>query len=48
MLPGQVVGAFSTIAVEAVPGGVLVAAAGEGEVALLLLRDRTLRAKALA
>lgn len=48
MLPGQVVGAFSTIAVEPVPGGVLVAAAGEGEVALLLLRDRTLKAKALA
>ncbi len=48
MLPGQVVGAFSTIAVESVPGGVLVAAAGEGEVALLLLRDRTLRARASA
>ncbi|MFN2322209.1 MAG: hypothetical protein ABR510_04555 [Trueperaceae bacterium] len=48
MLPGQVVGAFSTIAVESVPGGVLVAATGEGEVALLLLRDRTLRAKAPA
>ncbi len=48
MLPGQVVGAFSTVAVESVPGGVLVAATGEGEVALLLLRDRTLRAKAPA
>jgi hypothetical protein len=48
MLPGQVVGAFSTVAVESVPGGVLVAAAGEGEVALLLLRDRTLKAKASA
>ena len=45
MLPGQVVGAFSTVAVEPVPGGVLVAATGEGEVALLLLRDRTLKAK---
>jgi hypothetical protein len=48
MLPGQVVGAFSTSAVESVPGGVLVAATGEGEVALLLLRDRTLRAQAVA
>jgi hypothetical protein len=46
MLPGQVVCAFATLAVEAVPGGVLVAAAGDGEVALLLLRDRTLHTRA--
>jgi hypothetical protein len=45
MLPGQVVGAFSTTAVESVPGGVLVCARGDGEVAVLFLRERTLRGR---
>lgn len=46
MTPSQVLGAFGTSAVEPVPGGVLVCATGEGEVALLFLRDRTLRSRA--
>jgi len=45
MLPGRVVGSFSDSMVESVPGGVLVAARGESEVALVFLRDRTLRGR---
>ncbi len=45
MLPGRVVGSFSDSMVETVPGGVLVAARGESEVALIFLRDRMLRGR---
>ena len=45
MMPGRVVGSFSDSMVEPVPGGVLVAARGESEVALIFLRDRVLRGR---
>jgi len=45
MLPGKVVGSFTDTMVEAVPGGVLVAARGEEEVALVFLRGRVLKGR---
>lgn len=45
MLPGRVVGSFTETMVEAVPGGVLVAARGEDVVALVFLRGRALRGR---
>ena len=45
MLPGKVVGSFTDSLVEAVPGGVLVAARGDAEVALMLLRGRALQGR---
>jgi len=45
MLPGRVVGSFTETMVESVPGGVLVAARGEDDVALVFLRGRALRGR---
>jgi hypothetical protein len=45
MVPGRVVGSFSDTMVEAVAGGVLVAARGETDFALVYLRNRALRGR---
>jgi hypothetical protein len=45
MQPGRVVGSFTETMVESVPGGVLVAARGEDDVALVFLRGRALRGR---
>lgn len=45
MLPGRVVGSFHDAMVELVPGGVLVAARGDSDVALVYLRGRALRGR---
>ena len=45
MLPGRVVGSFTDSMVESVPGGVMVAARGDDDVALVFLRGRALRGR---
>jgi hypothetical protein len=40
VLPGQVIGSFDELLVEAVAGGTLICARGEGDVAVLYLADR--------
>ncbi len=45
MLPGRVVGSFTDTMVESVSGGVLVAARGDDDVALVFLRGRALRGR---
>jgi len=45
MLPGRVVGSFTETMVESVPGGVMVAARGDDDVALVFLRGRALRGR---